>query len=49
MHAPVESGAWTVALEKLVSYQAAVREYDIKGQAKRRKAVIEGLNLKIEA
>ncbi|HHX44604.1 MAG TPA: 4Fe-4S binding protein [Chloroflexi bacterium] len=49
VHAPVESGAWTVALEKLVSYQAAVREYDIKGQAKRRKAVIEGLNLKIEA
>jgi 4Fe-4S ferredoxin len=49
VHAAVESGAWTVALEKLVSYQAAVREHDVKGQAKRRKLVIGGLHLEIEA
>lgn len=49
VHAPVTSGAWTVAMDKLVSYQAAVREHDIKGQAKRRKLVIGGLHLEIEA
>ena len=45
LHTPVESGAWTEALEKLVSYREAVREHDIKGQQKRRKLVLGALLL----
>jgi hypothetical protein len=45
----VESGAWTLALEKLVSYYAAVREHDIKGQEKRRKLMLSGLHLEVES
>ena len=41
VHTPVESAAWTTALEKLVSYQEAARELAIKGQRKRRKLVID--------
>jgi 4Fe-4S ferredoxin len=44
-HMPIQSGAWTVALDKLVSYQAVSREYDIKGQEKRRKLLLAGLHL----
>lgn len=43
VHTPIQSGAWAKAVEKLVSYQEVAREYDVKGQAKRRKAVIEAL------
>jgi len=43
VHLPVESAAWTAALDKLVSFREAARELDIKGQAKRRKAVAERL------
>ena len=43
VHLPVESAAWTAALDKLVSFRAAARELDIKGQAKRRKAVADRL------
>lgn len=46
LHTPVESGAWTAALEKLVSYSEAVREHDVKGQAKRRRLVLGALLLK---
>lgn len=45
LHTPVESGAWTLALEKLVSYQEAIREHDVKGQVKRRKLVLGALLL----
>jgi 4Fe-4S ferredoxin len=43
VHLPVESAAWIAALDKLVSFRAAARELDIKGQAKRRKAVADRL------
>jgi 4Fe-4S ferredoxin len=43
VHTPVHSSAWTAALEKLVSVQAVRREHDIKGQAKRRKLVLDSL------
>lgn len=43
VHTPVQSGAWAKAVEKLVSYQEVAREYDVKGQAKRRKAVLGAL------
>ena len=42
-HTPVESGAWAKALDKLVSYAEVSREYDRKGQARCRKAVLSGL------
>jgi len=42
-HTPIESGAWAKALDKLVSYDEVSREYDRKGQARRRKAVFKGL------
>ncbi len=42
-HTPIESGAWAKALDKLVSYDEVSREYDRKGQARRRKAVLKGL------
>jgi 4Fe-4S ferredoxin len=42
-HTPIESGAWAKALDKLVSYDEVSREYDIKGQARRRRAVLTGL------
>lgn len=45
VHTPVESGAWTLALEKLVSYREAVREHDVKGQVKRRRLVLGALLL----
>ena len=48
-HTPVESGAWAEALEKLVSYHQVTREYDIKGQEKRRKLVVSGLHLEVES
>ncbi len=43
LHTPIESGAWVKALDKLVAYQAVVREYDRKGQLRRRRAVLTGL------
>lgn len=43
VHLPVESAAWMAALDKLVSFREAARELDIKGQAKRRKAVADRL------
>ncbi len=43
VHTPVQSGAWAKAVEKLVSYYEVAREYDAKGQAKRRKAVLSAL------
>jgi 4Fe-4S ferredoxin len=42
-HTPIESGAWAKALDKLVSYDEVSREYDRKGQARRRTAVLKGL------
>ncbi len=48
-HTPIQSGAWVAALEKLVSFQAVRREYDIKGQRKRRELLIGGLHLEIES
>jgi len=39
-HTPIDSGAWTKALGLLVSVQAVAREFDIKGQAKRRRLVL---------
>lgn len=41
VHTPVESAAWARAVENLVSYKETVREYDVKGQAKRRKAAVD--------
>lgn len=43
LHLPVESAAWTRALDKLVSYREAVREYDVKRQRKRRNRVLQSL------
>jgi len=43
VHTPIESGAWAKALEKLVSFREVVREYDVKAQQKRRKAVLDRL------
>jgi 4Fe-4S ferredoxin len=43
LHTPIESGAWVKALDKLVAYEAVVREYDRKGQLRRRRAVLTGL------
>lgn len=43
IHTPVQSGAWAKAVEKLVSYHEVAHEYDLKGQAKRRKAVLSAL------
>ena len=40
-HTPVESGAWAKAVEELVSYKEVAHEYGLKGQSKRRKAVID--------
>lgn len=37
LHEPVKSAAWTTALEKLISLEAAVREIEIKSMEKRRK------------
>lgn len=45
LHTPVESAAWTEALEKLVSFREAVREHDVKGQVKRRRMVFGALLL----
>lgn len=45
VHTPVESGAWVKALEKLVSFREVAREYDVKRQRRRRKAVVDGLLL----
>lgn len=41
VHTPVESGAWVAAMDKLVSYQEAARELDIKSQQRRRQAVLD--------
>ncbi len=43
LHTPIESGAWRDALEKLVSLQEVVHEYDVKSQQKRRDAVLKRL------
>lgn len=43
LHTPIESGAWRDALEKLVSTRAVAREFDIKGQQRRRAAVLKRL------
>ena len=45
VHTPVESGAWAKAVEKLVSYKEVAHEYDLKGQVKRRQAVVDILLL----
>lgn len=45
VHTPIESAAWTDALEKLVSYRVVIQEHDIKGQKKRRQLVFDGLLL----
>lgn len=37
-HQPIKSAAWTAALEKLISVEAAAREMENKSQAKRRQA-----------
>ena len=42
-HMPIESGAWRVALEKLVDIQAVKRELGQKTQQKRRQAVAQRL------
>jgi len=39
-HTPVDSGAWTKALSQLISTKAVAREFDIKGQAKRRRLIL---------
>jgi 4Fe-4S ferredoxin len=36
LHSPISSGAWTTALEKLISPKAAAQELDAKSQTKRR-------------
>jgi len=38
-HAPIKSGAWINALEKLISVEMAAQELDIKSQSKRRSAL----------
>lgn len=43
LHMPVESAAWTQALDRLVSYREAVREYAVKAQLKRRDMVVRAL------
>ena len=45
-HTSIQSAAWMLALEKLISFREVVREYDIKGQAKRREAVVKVMRLK---
>lgn len=44
-HTYVESGAWTTALRELVSIAEASREFDVKGQDKRRNLVLSGMLL----
>jgi 4Fe-4S ferredoxin len=41
VHTPIHSAAWARAVEKLVSYQEAVREAAVKDQQKRRKVIME--------
>ena len=48
VHTPISSGAWARAVEELVSYKETVREYDVKGQQKRRKLTLEAI-LGVEA
>ena len=38
-HAPIKSGAWIAALEKLISLEEAAQELDITSQTKRRSAL----------
>jgi len=38
-HAPIKSGAWIAALEKLISLEGAAQELDITSQTKRRSAL----------
>jgi formate hydrogenlyase subunit 6/NADH:ubiquinone oxidoreductase subunit I len=42
-HTPIESGAWAAALDKLVSFREVAREYDVKGQHKRRRLILDAL------
>jgi len=44
-HTPVQSSAWMLALEKLVSFREVTREYEIKSQVKRREALVKVLRL----
>jgi len=39
LHTPIKSGAWTLALERLISLEAAARELAAKSQAKRREVL----------
>jgi len=39
LHTPIKSGAWTLALERLISVEAAARELAAKSQAKRREVL----------
>jgi 4Fe-4S ferredoxin len=39
-HTPIDSGAWTKALSALISSKAVAREFDIKGQGKRRRLLL---------
>jgi len=39
LHSPIRSAAWTSALERLISAQAAAQELDAKSQAKRRQVL----------
>ena len=48
VHTPVQSAAWSAAVDKLVSFQEAARELGVKSQSKRKKAVVEGLLLGID-
>jgi 4Fe-4S ferredoxin len=43
VHTPIESGAWALALEKLVSFREVAREFDVKGQQRRRRLVLHRL------
>jgi len=48
IHTPITSSAWSQAVEKLVSFQEAVRELGVKGQLKRRQLVLDALLLGAE-
>jgi len=45
VHTPIRSAAWMYAIDKLVSFQEVAREYDVKGQAKRRKLMLAELGV----
>lgn len=39
LHTPIQSGAWTLAVERLISVEAAAQEMEAKSQAKRRQVL----------